>query len=96
MNSGENLRRAASTAVRSTFWSMLVWGLVVGFDEAVAATHEVGDFVGAEVGGHKDDGLREIDAAVVTERESGFIQHAEEQLPESVAGFFDFIEEQEG
>jgi len=70
-------------------------GLVVGFYEAVAALHEVGDIGGAEVGGHEDDGLREVYAAIVAEGESGFVEHAEEQLPKGVAGLFDFVEEQE-
>ncbi len=52
--------------------------LVVRFDEAVATAHEVGDFVGAEVGGHEDDGLGEVHAAVVAKGQRGFVQHAEE------------------
>ena len=71
------------------------FGLVVGFDEAIAAGHEIGDFHAAEVGGHENDGLRKIYAAIVAEGQRGFIQHAEEKLPESVAGLFDFVEEQE-
>ncbi len=70
-------------------------GLVVGLDEAVAAVHQFGDFTRAQIGGHEDDGLREIHAAVVAKGERGLVQHAEEQLPEGVAGFFDFVEEQE-
>ena len=39
--------------------------------------------------------MGEIHAAVVAKSEGGLVQHAEEQLPEGVAGFFDFVEEQE-
>jgi len=79
MNSGENLRRAASDGGAALDFLVNVGlRLVVGFDEAVATAHEVGDFVGAEVGGHEDDGLREIDAAIIAEGQGGFVQHAEE------------------
>ena len=71
-------------------------GLVVGLDETVTAGHELGDVAATKVGGHKDDGLREVHAAIVAKGEGGFVQHAEEQLPEGVAGFFNFVEEQEG
>ena len=71
-------------------------GLVVGLDEAVTAGHELGDVAATKVGSHKDDGLGEIHAAIVAKGEGGFVQHAEEQLPQGVAGFFDFIEEQKG
>src|SRR5258708_31899628 len=71
-------------------------GLVVGLNESVAAAHEFGDFASAEVGGEEDDGLGEVHAAIVAEGQGGLVQHAEEQLPESVAGFFNFIEKQEG
>jgi hypothetical protein len=53
-------------------------GRVAGLDETVAAAHEVGDFVSAEIGRHEDDGLREIHTTVVAERERGLIEHAEE------------------
>ena len=72
------------------------FGLVIGFDEAVAAGHEISDFHPAEVGGHENDGLGKIDAAIVAEGERGFVQDAEEKLPESIAGLFDLVEEQEG
>src|SRR5258708_25217059 len=71
-------------------------GLVVGLNESVAAAHEFGDFASAEVGGEEDDGLGEVHAAIVAEGQGGLVQHAEEQLPESVAGFFNFVEKQEG
>jgi hypothetical protein len=77
------------------FFVEVCFGFVFGLDEAVAATHEFGDFATAQVGGHEDNGLRKIDAAIVAESQGGFIEHAEEQLPEGVAGFFDFVEEQE-
>ena len=43
------------------------FGLIVGFDEAVAASHEFGDFHAAEVGGHENNSLGKIDAAIVAE-----------------------------
>src|ERR1700751_2550236 len=68
---------------------------VIGLDEAVAARHQFGDFATPQVGGHKDDGLREVYAAIIAKGQCGLVQHAEEQLPQGVAGFFDFVKEQE-
>ena len=95
MNSGENFRRAASTAVRSTFTSSPSLGLWLRLNKSHAAGHQFGDFAAAEIRGQENDGLRKIHAAIVAERQGGLIQHAEQQLPQRVAGFFDFVEKQE-
>jgi len=52
-------------------------------------------FGGAEIAGHEDDAAREVDLAIVAERERGLIEDAEQEVPHGVAGFFDFVEEDE-
>src|SRR5947209_14059836 len=52
-------------------------------------------FGSAEVARHEDHGAREIHAAIVSERERRFIEDAQEQIPESVAGLFDLVEQHE-
>ena len=71
-------------------------GRFAGLDEAVAATHELGDFSATKIGREEDNGLREIHAAIVAEGQRSLVQHAEQQLPEGVAGLFNFVEKQEG
>ena len=67
-----------------------LWG------EAEAAVDQVAHLGGPQVRGHDDDALREVDAAVVAEGQSGFVQNAEQQLPQGVGSFFDFVEQQDG
>jgi len=88
---------AASSFYRGAldFFIKLVGWFVAGLDKTVASTHKLGDFAAPEVGGEEDDGLGEVHAAVVAEGQRRLVQHAEEQLPESVAGLLDFVEKQE-
>jgi len=52
-------------------------------------------FGGAEIARHKDDAAREVDLAIVAERERGLIEDTEQEVPHGVAGLFDFVEEDE-
>ena len=92
---GRELAASGFDSRALNFFVKLVGWFVAGLDEAVAAAHEFGDFSAAEVGGKEDDCLGKIHAAIVAEGQRGLVQHAEEQLPEGVAGLFDFIEQQE-
>src|SRR5690348_12437319 len=64
------------------------------FDKSHFAADQGGDFARAQVGSEEDDGLRKIDAAGIAESQSGLVEDRQQQLPEGVAGFFDFVEEQ--
>src|SRR5579863_3920331 len=70
----------------------LVVEVVVDFHgfrrETKAAVDQVGHLAGAQVRGQDDDALRKIDAAVIAERERGFVQNAKQKLPERVGSFF--------
>src|SRR5579863_6185385 len=72
----------------------VVW-LIGGLDESHSAGHKLGDFTAAQVGGEENYRLRKIHAAVVAQSQCGLVQHAQEQLPQSVAGLLDFVEKQE-
>src|SRR5581483_4423983 len=48
-----------------------------------------------EVTGHENHGPREIDFAIVPERQRRFIEDAEQQVPQRIAGLFDLIEQDE-
>ncbi len=61
-----------------------------------AAVHHLGHFDGPKIGGHKDHASRQIDPAIVTQREGSLVKNAEQELPKRFAGFFDFIEENKG
>ena len=39
--------------------------------------------------------LREVHAAIVAQRQRGFVQNAEQQVPQRIAGLFDFVEQHE-
>ncbi len=58
------------------------------------AIHQLGDFHAAQVRGHENHGLRQVHSAVVAQRQRGLIQNAQQQLPQRVAGFFDFVKQQ--
>ena len=63
--------------------------------KANATRKHLAHFACAKVGGHNHDGARKIYAAVVAQCERRFIQNAEQQLPQRIAGFFNFIKEDE-
>ena len=63
--------------------------------EAQAAIHHVAHLSRPQVRGHDDDALRKIHAAVVAQSQRSFVQNAQQQLPERVGGFFDFVEQQD-
>src|SRR5215469_17716277 len=69
-------------------------GLVHRLNEAHPALHQLGDLTATEVRGQENDRLRQVDTAVVTERQGRLVQDAQKQLPERVAGLLDFIKEQ--
>ena len=52
--------------------------------EPKPAIHQIRHLAGAQVRGQNDDALRKIDAAIIAERERGFVENAEQQLPERV------------
>src|SRR5690242_14685061 len=70
-------------------------GLVFRLNKAHATLHELGDLSATEVGGKEDDRLGQVHLAIVAQSESGFIQHAQEQLPERVTGLLNFVKQQE-
>src|SRR5271166_2846319 len=50
--------------------------------EAHTAVDQLGHLCGTEVRCHDDDALAQVHAAVVAERERGFVENAEQELPE--------------
>ena len=64
--------------------------------EPDAAQQHVGHLGGAQVARHKNDRLRKVHFPVVSQRQRRFVQDAKQQLPEGVAGLFDFIQQQQG
>lgn len=67
---------------------------VVG-GEAHFGMQQGADLRSTEVAGHEDQGARKVDAAIVAERQNRLVENAKQQVPESVAGFFDFVEKDE-
>src|SRR5262249_45920467 len=61
--------------------------------EADSARNQFAHLARAQVRRHDHDRAGEIDAAVVTQRQRGFVEDAEQQLPERVGGLFDLVEE---
>src|SRR6185436_12274459 len=49
----------------------------------------------SEVRSENNNSLREIDAPIVAQRQSSLVHHSKQQLPQGVAGFFDFVKENE-
>ena len=76
----------------------LVIKIIVDFHgsgrEAEATVDQISHLAGAQVRGQDDDALGKIDAAIIAEGERGFIEDAEQQLPERVAGLLDFVEQE--
>src|SRR5579871_2643645 len=48
----------------------------------------------AEVAGHEDHGLREIHAPVVAESQCSPIEDSQKQMPKSIAGLLNFVEQE--
>jgi hypothetical protein len=65
------------------------------FHESHRFAYQSGYFARAEIRGENDNRLREIDATCIAKRQGGFVQDAEQQLPQGVAGLFYFVEEHE-
>src|SRR6185295_18041665 len=63
--------------------------------ETDAAGNQFGHFTGAEVRSHDYHALRKVHAAIVTERQRRLVQDAEQQLPQRVRSFFNFVEQDE-
>src|SRR5262245_29903082 len=51
------------------------------------------DQVGADVGGHDDDGVLEVDLATLTVLEAALVEHLIEELDDVGVGFLDLVEE---
>ncbi len=52
-------------------------------------------FGSPQVAGHEDQGAREVHAAVVAQGQSGFVQNAEQQVPQRVTGLLNLVEQHE-
>src|SRR5437763_12555346 len=63
--------------------------------EAYAARDEFRHLASAEVRGHHEHRLREVNASVVAQGERRLVEYAQEELPEGVAGLLDLVEEDE-
>ena len=59
--------------------------------EAQAPGHQVHHLMRAKVRGQEDHAARKIHAPIVAERQRAFIEDAEQELPERVGGFLDFV-----
>src|SRR5205823_2972271 len=69
--------------------------LIGRLDKAHATLHQFRNFSAPEVRGQEDDRLRKVHAAIVSQREGRFVQHAQQQLPKRVAGLLNLVKEQE-
>src|SRR5215470_978974 len=69
--------------------------LVLWLDKTHPAFHQLGDLSAAEVRSEKNDRFRQVHLAIVAERQRSLVQHTQQQLPQSVAGFLNFVEKQE-
>jgi len=61
------------------------------FHESHCFAYQSRYFARAEIRGENDNRLREIDATCIAKRQSGFVQHPEQQLPQRIRGLFDLI-----
>ena len=102
MNSGVNLRRAASNAAREIFWASLdvhnsigVLPLRLTGGEAQAGAQDGVHLGRSQVAGQEDQRLREVHAVVVAGGQRGLVQNAEQQVPERVAGLLNLVEQHE-
>ena len=102
MNSGVNFRRAASTPLRATLAVQLLvrrhaasFAAVSDDAKTQLRTHEELISARAKIACHEDHGAREIHFPVVAQRQSRLVENAQQQVPQSVTGLFDFIEQDE-
>ncbi len=71
----------------------------MGLSDAVARAetktrvHQGAHLGSSQVARHKDEGSRKVDLAIVTQRQRSFVQDAEQEVPKSIAGLLDFVEE---
>src|SRR5580692_4479184 len=63
--------------------------------ETHTAVDEVAHLAGPQVRGQNNDALREIDTPIVAEGQGCLVQNAQQQLPERIGGFLDFVEQQD-
>ena len=61
--------------------------------EAHSTVDQFRHFGSAQVRRHHDEALGQIDTAVIAEREAGFVEDAQQQLPQRVGSLFDFVEQ---
>ena len=66
----------------------------VGFTVVAAAVFE--DAGGADVGGHDDDGVFEVDGAALAVGEAAVVEDLEQDVEDIVVGLFDFVKENDG
>src|SRR6202011_4687143 len=83
------LRRSRNLAVQR------VRGLVRRLHKPHAPAHQLGDLPAPQIRGQENPHLREIPPPVVAQGQRGFVQHAQQQLPQRIRGLFDLVEEQE-
>src|SRR5260370_12368033 len=102
MNSGVNLRRAASTPAREILSVVESASCPLSCLRSIseASNPKLGlkngtHFGSPQVAGHEDQAAREVHAAVVAQGQSGFVQNAEQQVPQRVAGLLNFVEQHE-
>src|SRR6266853_4737553 len=69
-------------------------GLVLRLDESHPSVHQIGDLAASQVRGQEDHCLRQIHSPVIAQRQRCFIEHSEQQLPQRVAGFLNFVKQQ--
>ena len=62
--------------------------------KAKTAVHQIRHLAGAQVRGQDDDALRQINPAIVAERERSLVQNPQQQLPQRIAGLLDLVEQQ--
>src|SRR5258705_138827 len=65
------------------------------FASAWPRTAEGTLFAGDEIAGEEDHRRRKIDSAIVAQRQDAFVQHAQEEIPQRVGGFFNLVEKHE-
>ncbi len=70
----------------------------LGFDFPIGVflPGEVLDGLRADVAGHDDDGVFEIDGAALAVGEAAVVEDLEEDVEDVAVGFFDFVEEDDG
>ena len=59
-----------------------------------SAGHQLRDFAAAQIRRQENHGLRQVNAPVIAQRQRRLVENSQQQLPQRVAGLFDFVEQQ--